>query len=245
MTDVDLHIERPPPWGYFATLVWALLAAALCAATLGAVIMAWTVWQVGSPSLDFLDEFLDEPLWVGLAVAIASAVLVAVVALAARLRGWSAQEYLGLCWPAWRDLGIALVLLAVFSVMSNIILHLLDVTNPISLRDDYRDARAADVSWLFWINAVIIGPVSEEILTRGFLQRGWVRPQYGALPGIAAISTLWAALHFPYGWILCADIFVMGLLLGWARWRSGSTVTAILMHALYNLWQMLQIMARA
>ena len=89
--------------------------------------------------------------------------------------------------------------------------------------------------------AVFIAPVFEEILTRGFLQRGWVRSQRSTLPGIAVISAIWAALHFPYGWILCADIFVMGLLLGWARRQSGSTITTILMHAAYNLWQMMQM----
>jgi len=93
--------------------------------------------------------------------------------------------------------------------------------------------------------SVIIAPVAEEILTRGFLQRGWVRSQGSAQLGIVIIAAIWAALHFPYGRILCADIFVMGLLLGWARWQSGSTITTILMHALYNLWGMVQIMARA
>jgi uncharacterized protein len=245
MTDVDLQADRPPPWGYLATLGWALLAAGSSAATIGAVIATWKSRQIGSPILDYFDQFIDHPLWVGLAVAVGSAAPVAVVALAARLRGWSAQEYLGLRWPAWRDLGVALALLAVLSVASHIILNLLDARSPVSLSDDYLDAKEADALWLFWINAVIVGPASEEILTRGFLQRGWVRSQYGALPGIAVISAIWAALHFPYGWILCADIFVMGLLLGWARWRSGSTITSILMHASFNLWQMMQMMAKA
>src|SRR5215510_2983781 len=245
MTAANLQADPPPPWGYLATLGWALLAVALCAATIVAVFLTWTAWQVGSPSLELLNEFLDEPFWVGLAVAIASAVLVAVVALAARLRDWSARDYLGLRWPTWRDLGIALVLLAALSVASHIILDVLDARNPISLSDEYQSAREAGALSLFWINAVIIAPLAEEILTRGFLQRGWVRSQDSAQLGIAVIAAIWAALHFPYGWILCADIFIMGLLLGWARWRSGSTITTIMMHALYNLWGMVQLMARA
>ena len=189
MTD-DLHADRPPPWGYFATLLWVLFASGLCVAAALALFLAWTTWRVGSPSLRLVDEFLDDPFWLGLAAVIGSAVLIAAVALAARLRGWSARDYLGLRWPAWRHLGIALVLLAVLSAASEIILNLLDVENPVSLSDEYREAKEADALSLLWINTVIAAPVSEEILFRGFLQRGWVRSEYGAIPGIVIISAL-------------------------------------------------------
>jgi membrane protease YdiL (CAAX protease family) len=239
----DLHADRPPPWSYLATLVWVLLASGMCLAAALALLLGWTTWRVGSPSLQVTDEFLDDPFWLGLAAVIGSAVLVAVVALAARLRGWSARDYLGLRWPAWRHLGIALVLLAVLSAASEIILRLLEVENPVSLSDEYREAKEADALSLLWINVVIAAPVAEEILFRGFLQRGWVRSQYGAIPGIVIISAVWAALHFFYGWILCVDIFVMGLLFGWVRWWSGSTIPTILMHAFYNLYLVVQVVA--
>src|SRR5215510_7675655 len=99
MADADLQGDPRQPWGYLATQAWAFMPVALCEPTIVAESLTWTAWQVGSPSLELLDEFLDEPFWVGLAVAIASAVLVAVVALAAWLRGWSARDYLGLRWP--------------------------------------------------------------------------------------------------------------------------------------------------
>jgi uncharacterized protein len=31
------------------------------------------------------------------------------------------------------------------------------------------------------------------------------------------------------------QIFVVGLFLGWMRWRSGSTLLTFLLHALFNL----------
>jgi membrane protease YdiL (CAAX protease family) len=31
------------------------------------------------------------------------------------------------------------------------------------------------------------------------------------------------------------QIFVVGLFLGWLRWRSGSTVLTFILHALFNL----------
>jgi hypothetical protein len=49
------------------------------------------------------------------------------------------------------------------------------------------------------------------------------------------ISLLWALLHVQYAWVLMVQIFVIGLVLGWIRWRSGSTLLTIVLHVLVNL----------
>jgi hypothetical protein len=46
---------------------------------------------------------------------------------------------------------------------------------------------------------------------------------------------LWAALHVQYDWTGILQIFIIGLFLGWMRWRSGSTLLTLLLHALFNL----------
>ena len=56
-----------------------------------------------------------------------------------------------------------------------------------------------------------------------------------AWPAIVVISLLWAALHVQYDWTGMLQIFVVGLFLGWMRWRSGSTLLTFLLHALFNL----------
>ena len=54
-------------------------------------------------------------------------------------------------------------------------------------------------------------------------------------PAIVVISLLWAALHIQYDWTGILQIFVIGLFLGWMRWRSGSTLLTLLLHTLFNL----------
>ena len=54
-------------------------------------------------------------------------------------------------------------------------------------------------------------------------------------PAIVVISLLWAGLHVQYDWTGILQIFVIGLFLGWTRWRSGSTLLTFLLHALFNL----------
>ena len=53
-------------------------------------------------------------------------------------------------------------------------------------------------------------------------------------------SLLWAIIHLQYDWYVIAQIFVFGLLLGWLRWASGSTILTILLHALINAEGMLE-----
>ena len=79
---------------------------------------------------------------------------------------------------------------------------------------------------------------------RGFLYRGWIQSQRSVVPGVAIISALWASMHAQYDWFGLLQIFLMGLLFGWARWRSGSTALTMLMHGIANLWAMLETVVK-
>jgi membrane protease YdiL (CAAX protease family) len=89
------------------------------------------------------------------------------------------------------------------------------------------------------VGIVAFAPIGEEIAFRGFLYRGWALAGR-ELPAIGAIALIWALLHIQYDWLGMAQVFVIGLMLGWFRWASGSTTLAILMHALVNLQAMIE-----
>jgi CAAX protease family protein len=91
--------------------------------------------------------------------------------------------------------------------------------------------------------AILIAPAGEEAMFRGFLFRGWVRSPRSVWPAIVVISILWAMLHIQYDWTGVLQIFVVGLFLGWMRWRSGSLVLTFLLHALFNLEGTLETLA--
>jgi membrane protease YdiL (CAAX protease family) len=88
---------------------------------------------------------------------------------------------------------------------------------------------------LMWPAGVVIAPVSEELMFRGFLFRGWEKTWLGAWGTIVLTAALWALLHTNKNWLGVAFIFVAGLFLGWMRRRSGSTILTILLHATSNL----------
>ena len=88
---------------------------------------------------------------------------------------------------------------------------------------------------LFWFTVVVTAPVAEEIIFRGFLFRGWSESRIGAVGTLILTSLIFASLHTQYNFTGRVEIFGFGLLLGLARWRSGSTLLVILMHAAWNV----------
>jgi membrane protease YdiL (CAAX protease family) len=44
-----------------------------------------------------------------------------------------------------------------------------------------------------------------------------------------------------YDWFFMGHIVVIGVMLGWLRWRSGSLLLTMGLHALLNAWAMLEV----
>jgi membrane protease YdiL (CAAX protease family) len=235
-----LALAPPRPWGYLATLAWVLLAVALTTAVSTAALALW-----GSEQLeDSADRLADIPLLAQLAL-VSTAIEIGVVGFAARLAHWRARNYLGLVFPAARAALIPLAITAVFVVgndaMSLALNH--DVVSPFQI-ETYRSARAAGLLPILWIALLIVGPLGEEIVFRGFLFRGWAQSPRSIAPAIVVISALWAMMHVQYGWFEILQIFVLGLLLGWARWRSGSTLLTFGLHGLVNAWATIETIVK-
>ena len=57
-------------------------------------------------------------------------------------------------------------------------------------------------------------------------------------------SAAWAAMHVQYDTLTIGQIFCIGLLLGWLRWASGSTLLTIILHVLANAAACIQAMIK-
>ena len=82
--------------------------------------------------------------------------------------------------------------------------------------------------------AVIGAPISEEFLFRGFLLSALAKSKLGYI-GAALISTIaWTLLHANYSAIGLGALLIIGLVLSWLLWRTGSLWVPIFCHAIYN-----------
>ena len=82
------------------------------------------------------------------------------------------------------------------------------------------------------ITIVILAPVGEELLFRGFLQK-FLENQWGDVTKAILISSLFfAAIHFNPYWLI--QIYFLGVLLGYIAWKTSSVIPAIIFHMVIN-----------
>jgi membrane protease YdiL (CAAX protease family) len=229
MSDMTVtpELERPPAWGLWTTLAWVLAV----------FIVSQAITIVALMLLDRPAAFMGgagDGRLLALSTLIGIPIQVAMLAFAARCRRWPVNEYLALGWPPRREVVLALVWLVVVGAGLNAVMYLAghDIVTPWQI-EAYRSAQAA--GWLphLFVAVVLFAPVGEEIAFRGFLYRGLARPGREVM-AIVLIALAWAVIHIQYDWAGILQVFVIGLLLGWVRWRSGSTALPILMHILFN-----------
>ncbi|MHB1956588.1 MAG: CPBP family intramembrane glutamic endopeptidase [Sulfobacillus sp.] len=137
---------------------------------------------------------------------------------------------------SWHDLGVAwprkwgIVLLTI-------------VTAPfLGLLESYLIHPAALISRLTWGQAivpslllVIFTGLSEELLFRGLLQHYSIKLMSYWL-GILYVALAWSLLHI--GWHSGGDVFfvfMVGLVWGWIREKTGSIIPTMLAHGLANV----------
>jgi tetratricopeptide (TPR) repeat protein len=81
------------------------------------------------------------------------------------------------------------------------------------------------------LSIVVIGPMAEEIIFRG-LMYGALEKRLRVSGAILASSLVFALVHLQAMYVV--PIFLLGMVLGWARWKTGSLGLPILLHVLNN-----------
>jgi membrane protease YdiL (CAAX protease family) len=89
----------------------------------------------------------------------------------------------------------------------------------------------ADAPWLTGIAVVLLSPVAEEILFRGLFY-GALAHRFKPIWVIFITSAAFALVHMQL--IYLVPLFIVGLVLGWARDKTGSLTAPILIHGLNN-----------
>jgi len=224
------------PWGRAATFGLGLLA--LLAGQIAALLVLTWWYGVGIAQLP---DFTGDGIAVTLVIIASNPVQVALLVLFAQMRRGSVADYLGLVIPQRSEVIFGVAAVVAFIVAGDLLSWVLgrNIVTPFQ-SDIYRTASASGALLSLWFGIVVIGPIGEEVLFRGFLFRGWLRRPREAWVVIGVTAALWALMHVQYDWFVIAQVFASGFLLGWLRWATGSTVLTMLMHALINFEGMLE-----
>lgn len=90
-----------------------------------------------------------------------------------------------------------------------------------------------------FISLVVLPPLVEEIMMRGFLYTG-VRKMFGRIVSALLVSALFGVAHLAEGgatgplWIGALDTFALSLVLVWLREMTGNLWAGITLHAVKN-----------
>lgn len=234
--------RQPVPWGLRQTIVGVLLT-----------LVPWLVFSLGSSALTGSSTATSHTvisrqtdIIMGVAVFIISALLEAIflvapltIVLRLRVPGASWRErfrWLGLrgtaLGPALRVIVIGLGVALAGSVLYSWVVTTLNLplqTNTDALLAQGRTQPFTTLGLL--AAAALVAPFCEEIFFRGFAFAGFLKGM-SLLPAILLSSAVFAVAHADLGSLV--PLFIIGLVLAWARWRTDSLWPGIAIHMANN-----------
>jgi membrane protease YdiL (CAAX protease family) len=227
--------EHPPRiWKFWGTALWGLFIFA--GMFVGqAVVIAYFVLRQGSWDLAAAINVVGAGLTISLSVIMGMPAVLLAAWVATHYSRTPFRDYLALRWTSWQNFVIGAVSLAVLVGGWDLLSRALgrEVT-PGFMGEVLKSAQADGALWLLVIAFCVAAPISEEVMARGFLYRGWSE-SFLKVPGAIFLSSLaWTALHLQYDWFFFGEVFTIGLLLGYLRYRSNSTWLTIVIHGLNN-----------
>jgi len=151
----------------------------------------------------------------------------------------SIRDWLGLKLVSVKQLAFWVLVLFVFSFLSNLVAVYFErdvVTNFV--RDLYGSSSNL---YLLGFAVVFAAPFFEELFFRGFILSGVSRSRLGITGGILVSAFIWTAVHQQYDWYIRGNILMLGIIFGYARYRSGSLLPSLTMHALMNAMALIEV----
>ena len=83
-----------------------------------------------------------------------------------------------------------------------------------------------------FLAVVIVAPIGEEIVFRGFLQRFLEKYWKDITRAVLVTSLFFAMIHFNPFWTI--QIYLLGVILGFLAWKTKSVIPSIILHIVNN-----------
>jgi hypothetical protein len=222
-------------------LLWGLFVFAAMFVGQLAVIAWFILRQEGPLDVAAMIHVVGGGLTISLSVITGLPAVLAALWVAIRVSGTPFADYLALRLPSWSGLLIGAVALFVLVMGWDVISRATGrAVEPGFMGDVLKSARAAGALWLLVIAFCVAAPISEEFFARGFLYRGWSQSFLRAPGAILLSSAVWTVLHLQYDWFFLGEVFSIGLLLGYLRYRFNSTWLTVILHGCNNLAAVVQ-----
>lgn len=228
--------REPRAWKFFGTSVWGLVLFAAMFAGQVVGLVYFLIVNGESFDMSSVATLAANGRVISLSVIMGLPAILLVLWIATRWSGIPFADYLALRWPSWRMLGAGVGGLVLLLLTWEVISHFAGrESSPGFMVDVLKTAESDNALWLLVIAFCVAAPLSEELLARGFLYRGWSESFLRPFGAILLSSAVWTAMHMQYNWYFLAQVFSIGLLFGYLRYRSNSLWLTVVLHGINNL----------
>ena len=219
------------PWGPWATIGWTALCLLMYVVIQTVVAIDYAAVRAFNDSTARVTDIATNGNVVALATFASTPAVIGLVAVLVWVRGCPLRTYLALRWPGTRQflvsLGGFLLLLAASDSLSYVLGR--PIVPPV-LVSWYRSSSPP----LLLFAVLVVAPIGEETVMRGFLFQGIASSRWGPLAAILVSSLSWAALHVQYDLYGVTTVLATGLYLGAVRQRTASLLLTMVLHAVAN-----------
>lgn len=231
------------PWGIWATAGLSLITyLVFVGAGIGVLIAVTISYLTKNPEMDHR-EFAQivasdwTVIFGGVLISASLGILLVIFFIKIRKK-LSITEYLCLYPVPWKTVIIWIALTLAFVACSDALSYVLD--RPIIPEFWAKQFQLNPPILMVILAIIVVGPLFEEILFRGFMFAGIKESRLGARGAIVITALTWSAIHFQYDLYWIATIFVLGIFFGIARLRTNSLYLTVTLHAMVNAIAMIE-----
>jgi len=219
-------------WVIIVFPVWVLIGFLLAQLLVSGV---WRLmYQLGAP-LDLINQSLANAIFATILYTVALLIVIGLPLIVKKIR--INRTELGLVkLPTWTDIVITPAGLIVYLILSSVLMLVLTKIFPWININQVQDVGFNNLSQryefiLAFVTLVVIAPVAEELLFRGYLF-GKLKKYVPVWVAILATSLVFGAVHGQ--WALAIDTFALSAILCLLRQTTGSLWPSILLHMTKN-----------
>jgi hypothetical protein len=226
------------PWGLWATLGLSGITLAVFFTIQRLILsIAAVIERAAQPNVEpdtIAENLATNGFWLTIVTLVAAPICIALIIGFIKLRPASSiKDYLNLKPPNIRQLFEWCLITILFVATVDLLKSLADQPIvPVFVSNIYATALSLP---LFCFAFIVVAPVFEEILFRGFLFQGIRYSFLGEMGAVVISSALWILLNLQYSWLDILRIFVLGLLLGFSQLKTQSLYVSIAMQILNSL----------
>ena len=146
-------------------------------------------------------------------------------------RNLNLSRELGLQSVTAQIAGLSVILYGIFAVIE----HFYGIYFDVQMPEAFLQFILSTPTWLALLSLVVAAPIMEEFIFRGFLFSQLRNTRLGGWGAIITTSFLWTVIHFQYETMILYVLFILGIFLGYLRYKYNSLYLVIGIHALNNM----------